>query len=295
MRIGAGFIPALGTPVDENGVFLPESYEKQINDMLDAGAVAVLVLGSMGIMYAIRQDQYRRVVETAVRVVNGRCPILVGAMDNSLWRVKERLGYLEGLKIDGVVLTTPYYYASTPDEIIRFYTGVCEFSPYPVYMYDLPVVTQSKITYPIIKSVLANTNKLKGIKTGDQALARTLIRSDKTPSDFSTIYSGLDTVDVAYRWGITTFLDGMFTLTPRLSKKLSESLKSGDYKKAGEYLDCILNLRNDMAVIDIFNSYKHAMNILGYEGYHAPDYCCLNRKEDYDYTLSIMKKHGEID
>jgi 4-hydroxy-tetrahydrodipicolinate synthase len=295
MKMNAGFIPALGTPVDENGIFLPESYEKQIDDMLEAGAVAVLVLGSMGMMYAIRQDQYRSVVETAIEAVGGRCPVLVGAMDNSLWRVKERLRYLAGLDIDGIVLTPPYYYASTPDELVRFYVGVAQVSPYNVYMYDLPVVTQTKITYSSIERVLAETDKLKGIKTADQALGRNLILSKSIPSDFSVIYSGLDTVDIAYRWGITTYLDGMFTCTPRLSRILDQSLRTGDYEKAAEYLDKILNLRTDMAKIGIFNSYKHAMNILGYEGCHAPDYCFRNNDEDYEYTLSIMKKHGEID
>ena len=143
--------------------------------------------------------------------------------------------------------------------------------------------------------MLDKTDKLKGIKTGDQALARTLIRSTKIPPDFHVVYSGLDTVDVAYQWGITTYLDGMFTCTPHLSGELDKNLTIGDYIKAGEYLDRILNLRNDMAKIGIFNSYKHAMNILGYEGFHAPDYCFKNNDDDYQYTRSIMIKHGEID
>lgn len=290
----AGFIPALGTPVDENGIFLPNSYKKQIKDMLDAGAVAVLVLGSMGMMSSIRQDQYKRVVETAISEVQGRCPVLVGSMDNSIWRVNERIEYIKDLKIDGIVLTTPYYYSSTPDEIVRFYTGIANFSPFPLYMYDLPVVTQSKITYPIIERVLDRTDKLKGIKTGDQNLARLLIRSENTPSDFSTIYSGLDTVDVAYKWGITTYLDGMFTCTPQLTKKLNDSLKSADYLKAGKYLDSILNFRNDMIQIGVFNAYVYAMNILGYRGYHGPDYSFRNIKEDYDFVKASMIRYGEL-
>ena len=291
----AGFIPALGTPVDNTGVFLPNSYSKQIDDMLDAGAIAILVLGSMGMMASIRQDQYRNIVETAIESTKGKCPVLVGAMDNSVWRVKERLEYLKGLKVDGVVLTTPYYYAANPEEIVRFYISVANSSPFPVYMYDLPVVTQSKITYPIIENILSKTDNLKGIKTGDQTLARLLTLSEKIPSDFSTIYSGLDTVDVAYKWGITTYLDGMFTCTPRLTKKLDESLRANDFKAAGKYLDHILNFRNDMIKIGVFNAYVYAMNILGYEGYHAPDYCFKSNADDHDFVLKSMKSHNEID
>ena len=33
-----GFVPALGTPVDANGNLLVESYKKEIEDQINAGA-----------------------------------------------------------------------------------------------------------------------------------------------------------------------------------------------------------------------------------------------------------------
>ena len=43
-----GFVPALGTPLDENGKLCKASYTAQINRMIDAGAVGILCMGSMG-------------------------------------------------------------------------------------------------------------------------------------------------------------------------------------------------------------------------------------------------------
>ena len=37
-----GFVPALGTPLDANGNLCKESYAKQIERMLEAGAVGIL-------------------------------------------------------------------------------------------------------------------------------------------------------------------------------------------------------------------------------------------------------------
>lgn len=50
----SGFIPALGTPLDENGNLCIESYKKQIEDQINAGASAILCMGSMGIQPYIR-------------------------------------------------------------------------------------------------------------------------------------------------------------------------------------------------------------------------------------------------
>ena len=47
--IEKGFVPALGTPLDKDGNLMAESYKKQIEDQINAGASAILSMGSMGI------------------------------------------------------------------------------------------------------------------------------------------------------------------------------------------------------------------------------------------------------
>ena len=37
-----GFVPALGTPLDKNGNLCVESYKKQIDDQIKAGAAGIL-------------------------------------------------------------------------------------------------------------------------------------------------------------------------------------------------------------------------------------------------------------
>ena len=62
-----GFVPALGTPLDENGRLCKESYAAQINRMLDADAVGLLCMGSMGQQAFISNDICVEVAETAVK------------------------------------------------------------------------------------------------------------------------------------------------------------------------------------------------------------------------------------
>ena len=44
----AGFVTALGTPLDKDGNLMVESYKKEIEDQIQAGAAGLLVMGSMG-------------------------------------------------------------------------------------------------------------------------------------------------------------------------------------------------------------------------------------------------------
>ena len=267
-----GFVPALGTPLDKNGNLCVESYKKQIDDQIKAGASAVLAMGSMGIQAFLKADVFPKVAEAAVEAAAGRVPVFVGAMDNSIARAKDRMAAMEHLDIDGFVFTTPYYHPSTPAQIINFYKGVAAATNKKILMYDLAVVTQSKITYDIVLQLIKEVPNLAGIKSADTVMFRKLKLNPDVPKDFIMVYSGLDTFDVAYKWGIDACLDGMLSCTPYNTSKLFESMAAGEWDAAAKYLDKITGLRDFFVVHDLWPSFSTAMNLLGYEGNFCPDY-----------------------
>ncbi|RCX09342.1 dihydrodipicolinate synthase/N-acetylneuraminate lyase [Anaerobacterium chartisolvens] len=285
----AGFYPALGTPVDEMGNFISESFKRQIEDQISQGAAGLLVMGSMGIEPYIRQSEYSKIAASAVEAAAGRCPVLVGVMDNSISRVNDRIALLKGLKIDGVVATTPFYYLSGQEELKGFFEKIALSSPYPLYLYDLPAVTKTKISADTARYLMKLDN-IKGIKTGDLVLARELMRCQEKREDFSVIFSGLDVFDAAYSYGIKMNLDGMFSCTPAAAGKMYRCLEKGDMEQAAKHLDSILALRNCMAEVGIFSGFTYAMNILGYEGIFSPDYMYRYDESNFDKVRKCMSK-----
>ena len=77
----SGFVPALGTPLDEKGHLCAESLRKQIEDQIAAGAVGLLCMGSMGIQSCVCQEVFPQVAKVAVEAAAGRVPVFVGTMD----------------------------------------------------------------------------------------------------------------------------------------------------------------------------------------------------------------------
>jgi len=267
-----GFVPALGTPLDKNGNLCVESYKKQIDDQIKAGAAGILAMGSMGIQAFLKADVFPKVAEAAVEAAAGRVPVFVGAMDNSIARAKDRMAAMEHLDIDGFVFTTPYYHPCTPAQIINYYKGVAAATKKKILMYDLAVVTQSKITYDIVLKLIKEVPNLAGIKSADTVMFRKLKLNPDVPKDFIMVYSGLDNFDVTYKWGIDACLDGMLSCTPYNTSKLFESMANNDYVAAAAYLDKIVALRDFFVVHDLWPSFSAAMNLLGYEGNFCPDY-----------------------
>ena len=56
-----GFYTALGTPLDEEGNFLADSFRAQVADQLEAGASGLLALGSMGAQAGVKTAECSKV------------------------------------------------------------------------------------------------------------------------------------------------------------------------------------------------------------------------------------------
>jgi len=127
-KMEKGFITALGTPRDKDGSLIEESLCKHVIDQINGDVHGFLVLGTMGDEPGIKDLEYVRVVKTVIRAKrenNSDARILVGAMDNSIERVMDRINNLKGLDIDGIALTTPYYFSCSQEALIRFFSTIC--------------------------------------------------------------------------------------------------------------------------------------------------------------------------
>lgn len=288
-----GFYPALGTPTDDNGKLIETSYVKGIELMIESGAAGMLCMGSMGNMVGIRDSEYAKTASLCVNTVAKRVPVMVGVMDCSVNRVLDRIEALDHLEIAGVVATVPYYYKPNSNEIINFYTLLSKRSKYPLYIYDLPSVTQSPITKDVLVPLMKIPN-IAGIKTANINMILDLYRTNSVRSDFSILYSGLDSFDAAIEIGIRRNLDGMFTCTPYNSKMMYENVEHGDVLKIAHHLNNILILRNTLLKGDIFPAYSYAMELLGCAGNYHPDYDRQVSDQLKEEIYGCMKSIKEI-
>ena len=290
MKLNHGFYPALGTPLDKNGKLIAESLQKQIDMQIAAGAAGALCMGSMGAEAALTLTEYTRTAQTAAEAVGSRVPLFVGAMDNSLFRVKERFEALAGLPVDGVVLTTPFYQTSNTENLLKFFSEAADAAPCPLYLYDLPGVTKQKITLPMAEALSKHPN-ICGIKTGDIALARKLHLEHP---DFNLLFSNIDIFDVASSFGLPRVLDGMFACTPKNAAAFRRCLSADDAAGAGKYLDNILALRNLFLPNGVWPGFTIAMNLLGLEGSYGFGYDCAAAPGEAEQVAEMMKRIGEI-
>ncbi len=290
-----GFIPALGTPLTAEGELCVNGFKTQIEQQIAAGAVGLLCMGSMGQEAFIREDVYRDVAKAAVEAACGRVPVFVGAMDTSIARAKARMAKMEDLDITAFVFTAPFYSACNREQMMAFFRGVAACTKHGFMIYDLPGVTQAKITYDMVLELIKTVPNFIGIKSADTQMFRKLKLNPDVPKDFITVYSGLDTFDVSYAWGINHCLDGMLSCTPVNTGKLFEALNRGERETAAVHMNNIVALRDFFIAHNLWPSYTAAMNLLGCEGKFSPDYNPDVTPELLETVRAEMIRIGELE
>ena len=266
-----GFYTAVGTPIDSEGRIVRQSYMRQIDDQIKAGASGILLYGTMGMGGCVRESEYAKGIEAAIEAVGGRVTLLVGASENSLGRVKDKFDIMNKYDgIDGIVMTTPYYFAMSPANILNFFKATAAMTTKDYYLYDIMPVTHLKITYEMVVE-LAKIPNIKGIKAGDAIMIKKLI-DDNLRDDFTPIFSNSDLFAMGNLYGMEWYLDGIFSCMPKTIGKIQKAYNSGDFAEAKEALAMMMDTRDIMLGAGIWPAFTYAMNLLGYEGNFHPDY-----------------------
>jgi len=288
-----GFVTALGTPLDGQGTLVVPSFAKHIDDQIAAGAAGLLVMGTMGRLGNIRNNEYEHIVSEAAIAIRGRVPLLVGISDNSLSRVRDKLDILAQYPVDTAVLTAPYYFQLNDSVLTNFFSQVAAMTKLDIYLYDHVPITKHKISYAMMKK-LSQLPNIKGIKSGDLVLIKTLHDDASLKKDFLPIFSGSDLFAVAHAYGIKRYLDGIFACFPASIREIQKHFDDNELLEASAGLNRMMQARDEMIAMGIWPAFSHAMNVLGYEGNFAPDYEPELDSEGKRKVEQILRESGEL-
>lgn len=93
-----GVIPPVVTPLTADGEVDVVSFERSLNRMIEAGVDGLFTLGSSGEVAFSTDKRRREIIETVMRIVDGRVPVLVGCIDTETNRVIEHARKLKSLE-----------------------------------------------------------------------------------------------------------------------------------------------------------------------------------------------------
>ncbi len=186
-----GCAPALITPF-RDGALDEAAFLLLIDRQLKGGCEALVICGTTGESSTLTDDERFRLLELAVREVNGRVPVIAGAGSNNTQRALTMIRQAEHAGADGLLLVTPYYNKTTQAGLIAHFTYLADRTDLPIILYEVPSRTGVTMA-PETIAKLSRHPRIIGIKeagTDLDRISRAILLSEP---DF-VFYSGNDSL-----------------------------------------------------------------------------------------------------
>lgn len=261
-------ISAVGSPLDANERLDERAFEIHVADQFANGITGLLVAGTMGLMQMLSDEAYRQIVNVACRLERGKRELMIGAGDASYARTRDRIQLLNDKPIDGIVILSPYLIQFSPAELFSYFSSLADVARRPVYLYDLPIMTRTKLDLETVLRLAEHPN-IHGIKcSGEYGWTRQLI--DSAPSGFRVIVAQANLIDTLYRSGVYEHLDGIFSLAPAWSSEILSACQNGDWELASLHQQRMSELLRIVIRYGIFPTFTALLNARGIPGQFAP-------------------------
>ena len=283
---------AIATPFDEKGVNL-EEFAKLVEDQIKNEVDAIIVCGTTGEASTMTEEEKLKTIECAVKVSNGRIPIIAGTGSNNTSAVIEMNKKVEKLGVDGVLIVTPYYNKTTQIGLVKHYTEIAKNTELPIILYNVPGRTGVNIK-PETAYELSKIENIVAIKEASGDLSQ-IAKTASLCKDNLRIYSGNDDqiLPVLSIGGIGV-ISVLSNIAPKYTCEMVESFFEGNYyiskRMQLKALPLIKSLFSEVNPIPV----KHALNLKGYNfGIPRLPLVPLN-KEHSEILEREMKEFGLI-
>ena len=236
---------ALVTPFKADKTIDFEALERLLDFHLQSGTDFLVVLGTTAETATLSPSECNEIVRFAVSHIADRLPIVVGLGGNNTMALVEELNSFNFEGVHSILSVTPYYTKPTQEGLYQHFKTLCEASPLPIVLYNVPGRTGVNMTAYTTLRIAHDCKNVIGIKEAQPDLEQVKQLIAGAPSGFSVL-SGDDpmTIDLIKEGGqgVITVLGNVF---PKEFSSIVKSALSGNIEKAKESfheMDCCCEL-----------------------------------------------------
>ena len=172
-----GSIPALVTPMREDGSVDLEAWDRLLDFHDREGTDGVVVGGTTGESPTLERGELEALVRRAKARLGGRMPVIVGSGSASTAHSIALSKAAEAAGADGLLVVTPYYNKPTQEGLYRHFMAIADAVGIPVILYNVPGRTACDMLVGTVVR-LSHHPRIVGVKeaTGDVARSEAILR-----------------------------------------------------------------------------------------------------------------------
>ena len=290
-----GIIPAMVTPLDDQGRINEGALRKLTNHLIDGGVHGLFPVGSQGEFFSLIFEQKKEAIRIVVDETRDRVPVYAGTGAVTTREAIETTKMAQDLGVSAVSAITPYFLVPSQRELIAHYTAVAKACPkLPILLYSNPDRTQ--VPFPTSTVLeLAAVENIVGIKdsSGDMSLTAEYIRLTRG-MDFHVLMGRDTLIYAALCYGAKGSICATGNVDPRVPVEIYEAFLAGDHRRALEAQYRLAPLRIAFGLGTFPVVIKEALNLIGIEAGPAVPPVGPMTRENREKLRKILVEMGLI-
>ena len=262
MKTIQGSIPAIITPMRDDGALDLPALQRLLDWHIGEGSDAIVVVGTTGESPTVDVDEHCQLIETTVRHVAGRVPVIAGTGANATSEAVALAAFAKKAGADAHLSVVPYYNKPTQEGLFQHFKTIAEAVDLPMIVYNVPGRTVADLSNETTLR-LAQVPGIIGLKdaTGDIERGSDLLR--RVPKGFA-IYSGDDATALSLMLlGAAGTISVTANVAPRLMHELCAAASAGDLQRARDLNFRLLGLHRDLFIEPSPTPAKWALQRIG--------------------------------
>lgn len=229
-----GVFPAVTTKFTSNDTLDLYMFGVNIKAQLEAGVHGIILGGTLGEASTLSDDEKRTLVREAVRIVEGRVPVVINIAEQTTKAAIEAAAKAKEDGASGLMMLPPMRYKADDHETITYYQAVANSTDLPIMVYNNPVDYGIEVTLDMFDELLSDCPNIEAVKESTRDLSN-ITRLRNRFGDRLTILSGVDTLALESLFmGADGWVAGLVCAFPKETVAIYELVKAGQHQKALE-------------------------------------------------------------
>ncbi|SFQ72190.1 4-hydroxy-tetrahydrodipicolinate synthase [Bacillus mycoides] len=237
-----GAFPVLITPMDEFQEIDWKGVKQNVNYFIEQKVAGIIINGSTGEFVSLSKEERFNMVETVLKEVDGRIPVIVGTAAETTKETIEYTKHAEAHGADCALIINSYYCKPKEEEIYFHFKEISNAVNIPIMLYNNPFTSGVDMSTELMLRIGKECKNVTHIKesSGDIRKARDLVRQGE--GAFQVFCGSEDLVMESYLVGASGWVSVAGNIVPELVTKMYEHFQNGELEKAWEMNDAILPL-----------------------------------------------------
>lgn len=223
---------ALVTPFTANGNIDWEKFAELIEFQIENGTDYLCILGTTAETPTLTDNEKLKIVQTAIKQINGRIPVMVGCSSNCTATVLNQLKQYEIEGVDGILTAVPYYNKPSQEGIYQHFKAIAENCKKPIILYNVPGRTGVNMTAATTLRIANEFKNVIAVKEASGNLEQFKEIVAGSPEHFKVISGDDGLAFDAMQNGIIGVISVMGNAIPKTFSTMIHHLQNGEIEAA---------------------------------------------------------------